>query len=212
MKTADLIASLASSAAPIPPVPVARGIAVACLLGAAVALAVLIGWLGLRPLGEAVETRSFWMKGAYTLALSAAGLIAVYRLARGGGRLGAAPAIILVAVAPMAAMTVIETLRTSPADLTSLWLGHSWKDCSFHIVALAAPVFVGVIIVLRRLAPTRLALAGAAAGLLAGAVGATVYGLYCAETAVAFVVTWYTLGIAVCMGVGALLGERLLRW
>ena len=79
-------------------------------------------------------------------------------------------------------------------------------------MVLAAPVFLGVAWALRRLAPTRLAMAGAAAGLLAGAVGATVYGLYCEETAAAFVVTWYTLGIAVCATAGALLGPRLLRW
>jgi hypothetical protein len=212
MKTADLIASLAATAAPTRPVRVARRIAVASLLGAAVALAVLVGWLGLRPLHEAVETRSFWMKAAYTLALSAAGLILVYRLARPGGRLGAAPAIILAAMAPMAGMTVLEILRTAPAGFTALWLGHSWQSCSFHIVALAAPVYLVVMVVLRRLAPTRLSLAGAAAGLLAGAVGATVYCLYCAETTAAFVVTWYSLGIAACVGIGALLGARLLRW
>ncbi|MDQ2861234.1 MAG: DUF1109 domain-containing protein [Pseudomonadota bacterium] len=55
-------------------------------------------------------------------------------------------------------------------------------------------------------------MAGAAAGLLAGAAGATVYGLYCDETAALFVVTWYTLAIAVCAAIGALLGARWLRW
>jgi hypothetical protein len=47
---------------------------------------------------------------------------------------------------------------------------------------------------------------------LAGGVGATVYGLYCQETAAAFVATWYTLGVAACAAVGALLGPRILRW
>ena len=82
MKTADLIASLAASAAPARPAPVARGIAVASLAGAAVALAVLVAWLGLRPMHEAMRTASFWMKAGYTLALSVAGAIAAGRLAR----------------------------------------------------------------------------------------------------------------------------------
>jgi hypothetical protein len=212
MKTADLIASLAASAAPAPPAPVARGIAVASLAGAAVALAVLVAWLGLRPMHEAMRTASFWMKAAYTVALSVAGAIAAVRLARPGGRLGAAPAIIVAAIAAMAALAALQILRAAPTDLAPLWLGRSWKSCSLHILALAAPIYLALIVMLRRLAPTRLALAGAAAGLLAGAVGATVYGLYCTETAAAFVVTWYSLGIAACAGLGALAGERLLRW
>jgi len=65
---------------------------------------------------------------------------------------------------------------------------------------------------LRQLAPTRLAIAGAAAGLLAGGVGASVYGLYCGETAATFVVIWYTLGIAAGAALGAVIGSRLLRW
>ena len=115
-------------------------------------------------------------------------------------------------MAIMAALAAVQIARTPPTGVAALWLGHSWQGCSLRIIALAAPVFLGVIGVLRKLAPTRLALAGAAAGLLAGAVGATVYGLYCAETAAAFVVTWYTLGITACAGLGALLGGRLLRW
>jgi len=212
MKTADLIASLAASAAPAPPVPVGRRVAVASLAGAVIALAVLVAWLGLRPLHEAMRTASFWMKTAYTLALSVAGAIAVLRLARPGGRLGAAPAIVVAAIMAMAALALVEMSRTPPPGLAALWLGQSWQSCSLRILALAVPVFLCVIGVLRRLAPTRLALAGAAAGLLAGAVAATVYGLYCAETAAAFVVTWYSLGVAACAGLGALLGARLLRW
>jgi hypothetical protein len=66
--------------------------------------------------------------------------------------------------------------------------------------------------VLRQLAPTRLRLAGAGAGLLAGALGATVYGLHCPETGAAFVATWYSLGVATWAAIGAALGPRLLRW
>ena len=43
------------------------------------------------------------------------------------------------------------------------------------------PVFVATLWAMKGLAPTRLALAGAAAGLLAGAVGAVVYTLHCPE-------------------------------
>jgi len=212
MRTADLIAALAAEAAPVEPIAVTDRIAVAALLGAAAALVALGAWLGLRPLGEAARSGAFWMKASYTVALGLAGAILVGRLARPGGGLGRAPLIVLAALAVMAALAVTQIARAGPGEAGALWLGHTWRSCSFRIVALAAPVFLGVVWVMRRLAPTRLAMAGAAAGLLAGAVGATVYGLYCEETAAAFVVTWYTLGVAACAAAGALLGPRLLRW
>ena len=65
---------------------------------------------------------------------------------------------------------------------------------------------------LRGLAPTQLRLAGLAAGLLAGGVGAIGYALSCTEVGLPFVATWYSLGIALTGALGALLGPRLLRW
>ena len=66
--------------------------------------------------------------------------------------------------------------------------------------------------VLRGRAPTRLGLGCAAGGLFAGGVAAAAYGLHCPETAALFVVTWYTLGIALSAALGALLGPWALRW
>jgi hypothetical protein len=57
-----------------------------------------------------------------------------------------------------------------------------------------------------------LAFAGAAAGLLAGALGATVYTLHCPEMAAPFIGTWYVLGMLVPTFVGAVLGRFVLRW
>jgi hypothetical protein len=152
------------------------------------------------------------MKAAYTLALSSTGFAMATRLARPGGRIGGAGAPALLAIAWLAVLAGLETSRTAPTQLASLWLGQTWTECSFRIVALAAPVYLATLWVMRRMAPTRLGLAGAAAGLLAGSVGATVYGLYCEETTAAFVVVWYTLGVGCATALGALVGIRLLRW
>jgi hypothetical protein len=74
------------------------------------------------------------------------------------------------------------------------------------------PIYACLIVAVRGLAPTRPPLAGAAAGLAAGALAATLYGLHCPEQAAVFVVTWYTLGIATATALGAVVGARLLRW
>ncbi len=212
MRTSDLIAALAADLPATRPIPIARRIAAAGLFGAAVALAVLLVWLGLRPLDQAAHTGAFWMKASYTLALSLAGWIAVRRLARPGGDFGRAPPIAATAVIALAILAALQLARTSLGDSRAQWLGHTWQSCSLHILVLAAPVWLALVLTLGRLAPTRLSAAGAAAGLLAGGVGATVYGLYCDETAAAFVLVWYTLGIAACAAAGAVLSPRLLRW
>jgi hypothetical protein len=212
MRTAELIAALAADAPKVRPTPVMRRMLAACTIGALVAAVALAIWLGLRPLGEALVTRAFWMKTGYTLALGLAGLLLVGRLARPGARIGRIPLIALAAVVAMGILSVMEMSRTPPGHMRAVWMGHTASVCSLRILALAIPVYLGSVWALRRLAPTRLALAGAAAGLLAGGVGATVYGLYCAETAATFVVTWYTLGVAACAGLGAVAGARLLRW
>jgi hypothetical protein len=65
---------------------------------------------------------------------------------------------------------------------------------------------------MRELAPTRLRLAGAGTGLLAGSLGALVYSLHCPESAAPFIAFWYLLGMLIPTALGALLGPRLLRW
>ncbi len=212
MKTAELIAALAADTPVVRPVPVIRRMLIACGVSALLAIIVLVAWLGLRPLDEAIVTRAFWMKAGYTFALGVAGFLLVSRLARPGGRMGWSPLVALAAFGLMLLFSGMEMSHTAPSQMRSVWMGHTASVCSMRILALSVPVFVGSMVVLRQFAPTRLALAGAAAGLLAGGVGATVYGLYCAESAATFVATWYTLGIAASAGLGAIIGARVLRW
>jgi len=101
---------------------------------------------------------------------------------------------------------------TDPAERMPLLVGGSWKVCTQNIIILGAPILGLTLLALRSLAPTSLALAGAAAGLFSGGLAATVYGLHCPEHALTFVAVWYTLGMAVLAGVGALIGPWALRW
>jgi hypothetical protein len=213
MRTEDLIDALAIETPPIPAALPMRRIGVAAGLGALAALLALLAWLGLRPdLHLATRGGFFWLKLAYSASFALAGAALVDRYGRPGGEgrrrwlLVAAPIVILALIAIAASRG--EGMARMHRDM----MGHSWMFCPWRILALAVPSFAAALWAFRRLAPTRLGLAGFAAGLFAGGVSASVYCLACDEKTALFVVTWYTLGIFACGGIGALLGPRLLRW
>jgi hypothetical protein len=99
-----------------------------------------------------------------------------------------------------------------PEQRLGMLLGSSWKSCPWNIAALSLPLFIATFWCVKDLAPTRLAMAGAASGLLSGALSASVYALHCTETAAPFIGVWYVLGIAIPTVIGASLAPRLLRW
>ena len=55
MKTADLIATLSAEAAPVAPVSPARRLATPVAVGCLITLAIVLLWLGHRPLHEAMR-------------------------------------------------------------------------------------------------------------------------------------------------------------
>ena len=214
MKTDDLIAALAATAEPIPSgSPAPRKFAVPLGLGVFAAIALMAVWLGVADLKLAMVSGGFWLKLVYAAALGALGVVMAARLSRPGAVLSrrlmlSAPILIAILIA-----VGFSQLMMAPGEARMpLMRGHSWSLCPWLIVAIAAPVYLGLVVALRGLAPTRPALAGAAAGLAAGGIGAAVYALHCPEYAPAFIALWYTAGIAVSMALGGLLGSRLLRW
>jgi hypothetical protein len=211
MKTSELIEALAATdSAPVRPIAPARRLVPAALVGALASLAILVLWLGFQPLDEAAQTSWFWMKAGYGLAAALAGLALTLPLSRPGGRTGAAG--FVLAAAALATIWLMAMHRVMGGGGRGLWLGHTWMVCPWRILALAAPIWLAAVLAMRSLAPTRLAMAGAATGLLAGGLSVVVYGLYCQESAAPFVAVWYSLGLAVSVAAGAVLGPRLLRW
>jgi hypothetical protein len=103
-------------------------------------------------------------------------------------------------------------LSDPKADAAALIMGRSANVCPFLIVMLSLPVYGGLLLALRRLAPTRLGLAGAAAGLAAGGWAAVIYCFHCPESTAPFIVIWYSLGIVLAATLGALIGRYALRW
>ncbi len=213
MNTDQLIDRLTNDVAPVRRTAVGRRLAIGVIVGALVSCAIILVTIGTRPdLGLAMRGAAFWMKWAYTLSLSAIAIYATARLARPDPGSLRGLWLIAIPVALLAAVGALELIRTPPGEWLAMWLGHSWKKCPWLVLGLAMPIFIGLLWSFRRLAPTRLRAAGAAAGLAAGAFAATVYCLHCPEVSAIFVLTWYSLGILAAAAFGALVGPRLLRW
>jgi len=213
MRTDDLVTMLATGVEAVKPNAAARRYATAIgwgALGAALLLAILLGVR--RDLGVAVLLPMFWVKLAFVACLAAGSLLAVLRLSRPGLRLAWVPSALAAPVLAMWVLAAFVLMRADPGQRSQLFFGETWTSCPFLIALMAAPVFVAVLWAIRGLAPTRLRLAGAAAGLLSGAVGALVYCLHCPELEAPFLGFWYLLGMLIPTAVGALLGPRLLRW
>ncbi len=213
MKTDELIAMLARGVGPVEPGALRFRYTAALGWGAFGSTLLMAILLGVRPdIVEAVRLPMFWVKLAFPAALLAGALLAVLRLSRPGVRLGRAPAMVAAPVLAMWLFAGAVLLGAAPGERNELVLGLSAASCPFTIALLSIPLFVATLWAMKGLAPTRLVLAGAAAGLLAGSGGALVYALYCPEMAAPFIGIWYLLGMLIPAALGAMLGPRVLRW
>jgi len=212
MKTDDLINMLASGDVKPEPIPVAR-IATQIALGVLVAIALMATFLGVRDnLLQVLMLPAFWMKFIFVIALASVGLTATRRLSSPGVKTGRVPVMLAVPIVIIWSIAAVSLMTAAPGERAELFWGDTWKVCPFLIAGLSIPIFIAILRAMRELAPTRLRLAGAAAGLTAGAAAATVYCLHCPEMAAPFVGFWYVLGMSIPTVVGALIGPRALRW
>ncbi|HEY2661273.1 MAG TPA: DUF1109 domain-containing protein [Caulobacteraceae bacterium] len=212
MKTGDLIELLANDAAATPPGVAWRRLGNALAAGGALTLLLVILWLRCQPLLMVAVQPWFWMKAAYTGLLTVSGVILVRRLATPGAPVRALPMWAAMIFLAMVVLGAGQLLAATPGERLGLWLGQTWRVCSPLILLLSVPIYVGLIVAVRSLAPIHPIRTGAAVGFAAGALAATLYGLHCPEQGAAFVVTWYSLGIAAATTAGGLAGRRLLRW
>jgi hypothetical protein len=213
MKTDELVALLAKDADPVAPKATARRFAKALgwgMFGTSLAMAMM---MGVRPdIAEAVTLPMFWMKLAFPSLVAITSCYAATRLARPGVRLGRAPGALATLLAVVWLLAIVTLLNAAPAERDDMIFGNSWRFCLVSIPLLSIPVFGAVLWAMKGLAPTRLALAGASAGLLAGAVSAAVYSLHCPEMDAPFLAIWYVLGMLIPAIAGAVIGPRLLHW
>ncbi|NKJ47798.1 anti-sigma F factor [Burkholderia sp. SG-MS1] len=213
MKTDEFISLLATGVAPTDRHALTKRFAVAVLSGAAGATLIMAGLLGVRrDLADVALTPIFWAKVALPLCLMLGSLWMSTRLARPGGRAGASGWLIAAPVAAVWLAGAYVLMGTPDDGRLALVLGKTWRVCPFNIAMLSVPGFVAVFWALKGLAPTQLALTGAAGGLLAGSTATLAYCLHCPEMGIPFWGAWYLLGMLVPTVIGALLGPRLLRW
>lgn len=211
MHTQDWIDFLARGAEPVPAAPAARRLWPAAGLGLVLAAALAMALGGPLP-SAAFASAVPWTKLAYAAGLGLAAGALCARLGRPVARLNAPLAGLLLVLVTMGAYGLNAWWQAPGADKAATLLGHSWTACPWAVLGLSLPGLAAGLWALRGLAPTRPHLAGAAAGLLAGALGAAGYAFSCTESSPAFVAVWYTLGIGMSAAVGALLGPRCLRW
>ena len=211
MKTGQLIDMLAQGSGPAPRRVVMLRLGMALVLGIAVSSAVSTLSLGLNP-DLAGMGSPLVLKLVYVAGIAAGATWLTARLARPGATWGSALTSVILVFGAMCCLACLDWTQANLNQRAALLFGQSWTTCPWRVAALAVPALALGFLAVRGLAPTRLRLAGASIGLMAGGLGAFGYALHCPELSPVFVVTWYSLGMLVPAALGAALGPRILRW
>lgn len=161
---------------------------------------------------DLAESAMFWLKLAFAALLAAGGVLAALRLSRPGVSLAWLPGALAAPVLAVWALAAFVLIDAEPTTRSGLVFGRTWAVCLLSIALLSIPGFIAHLWAMKGLAPTRLRLAGAAAGFASGALGALVFALRCPELAAPFLGIWYVMGMLIPTAVGALIGPRALRW
>lgn len=211
MRTERFISALAADRKIATRPAVALSVAVA--IGFAVAATGFLLALGVRlDAAAALGTLRFPFKFVVTLALFAAGARLAWALATPGADVAKRARLFAVPAALLAGAVMIE-LMVVPADAWAARLvGTNARVCLIAIPTLALGPLAAVLLALRSAAPTAPMGAGAAAGLVAAALAATLYAAHCVDDSPLFVAVWYSLATALVVAAGAWLGPRVLRW
>jgi hypothetical protein len=212
VKTSDLIRVLAADS-DVRTMPPGRALALALVPGVAIALGLHFAVLGLRPhlltlLGEP----RLLFKLCLTASLVALSGPLVLRLVKPGATVRSRVLMLAVVPALLAAGCLVELVVVPPTLWGEKLIGSNAAFCLKSIPFLAAAPLIGTLLALRRGAPENPSVAGAAAGLFAGAIGAHLYATHCLDDSPLFVAAWYTLAVGFVVMAGALAGRRLLRW
>jgi hypothetical protein len=213
MQTDDLIKQLSMNVQPVKSQSFNQRFWFAWLVGISIALIMLLSLKGVRgDLSSAMLSLPFWIKWTYTISLIVIGSLLARYFARPENHSSATLWWLVTPATLLMLLAIYDLQQAAPESIHHMWMGHSALVCPWNIFGLSLPVFIAVMWMMRRLAPTQLRLAGFAAGCFAGASGATVYALLCNESATPFILAWYSLGMLLPGLLGAAIGNRVLRW
>ncbi len=210
MRTDDLMDALARDAVPVLP-PLGRQLVLAMAMMVPLSLGLMLLTIGMRD--DAVMAMGegwFGIKLVLMVLVTTCGWLLLAAASR-PGRL--APLWLLaVVVTAFCAAGLADIGFIGAADWQERLVGDNAARCVVTIPLLALLPLAGVLHVLRDSAPASPALAGAAAGLLAGGIGAVLYGLHCTDDSPLFLAVWYVGGIVLVVAAGALAGRKWLVW
>lgn len=213
MKTDDLINALAADAQSVEP-PIAQTVAMAVGMGALVSALLFLWALGIRD--NFAESMAASLRFVFKFVLTLSLAIPAYVLVRGLSRpdfrpgkklwwLALAPALLMIGI-------LLELFSVPPDEWHARMIGHNSVACLIVIPLLSLAPLAAVLYALRCGAPANPAIAGAVGGLLSAGIAATLYASHCPDDSPLFLAAWYTIGIALMTGLGALIGSRVLRW
>lgn len=207
-----LIAELVGELAPVKPLRLGEGVALA-LAGAAVSAGGVVGLFGLR--GEWMAGHLDPMQLVSTLlyfGLAIAATVTVVVMSRpqvgsdhGGWRWAAAMAGLL----PLAGALV--ALGRGASSVSPAIMRHG-AECAVGGSLASLLVFAMLVLWLRRGAPTSPERAGLVAGVAAGAFGIFAASLHCAENDIVHIGLWHSAAVAVMGLVGRAIVPPLIKW
>lgn len=211
MKTDQLIDMLARGVEPADRKKWVWRLVATLIGGLLIAALLLVIFIGVRGDMAAARMPVMW-KSMFSAIAAAVALPLALRLMKPGRPLGWRVAAVALFVLAAIGGTIFALMGEAPEDRMNAWMGGGFPWCLVLVPLLAAPTAALLIWLIRGLAPTRLALTGAAIGAVSGGIGAMAYSMYCPIDSVAFVTTWYVAAIALCAALGALAGSKFLRW
>jgi hypothetical protein len=213
MKTGEFIDLLSADVRPVRRGAVGKTLVLALVIGAAAAFGLMLVTVGLRPdLFEGAGSMLLAIKLLFTMSLIGIGTLFLVAASHPGRNARRRLAFTILPFLAIASLGLGAILLATPMNRHDMVFGPEWLTCLICIPLLAIAPFAALIWALRKAAPTDLRRAGAGAGLVAAALGATAYAFHCPGDSLPFIAIWYGLPIVFWTFLGVILGPRLLRW
>ena len=212
MDTDQLIRTLAADSA-YRPRPMWLALTLALVSAAPITIAIFFWRLGVRPdVMTAMHNPFFDLKFAVTLGLAIPAIAISLHLSRPEASLRGWLWLLIIPVGLLVAGIAGEMMLPQRLPMMARLIGSNSRICLTAIPLMSLPLLAAALIGLRHGAPSRPALTGAIAGLLSSGLAATLYASNCTDDSPLFVITWYSIATAMVASIGALAGNRLLRF